>query len=252
MNNIAILLHTTFTRWSDAIKTIESFKGFKVYVADTGELTIGKLNDYKELERKGHRVYHLGWDISPAITRNFLIDQITEPYIWKVDDDFIFNEKCKAMEIVSLLENNPDIGLVGMSVASEVRVSRFVFNVTKTNKMKLEAVRKPKRENHAGIEYYYCDITPDCWIARKEIFPECNYDERYHVSEGLHTDFFCHIKFNTNWKVAYTPDSIMHHTKWEKDREQNKKSFYHQKRFRNLGQTDKFCKKWEVEKINRL
>jgi hypothetical protein len=257
--NLAILLHTTFTRFGKAKRTIESFlnagqenfkkNGFswKIYVADTGEFTMEKIDFYRK-RRELVDYNYLGWDTSPAITRNFLMSKIEEEYIWKIDDDFLLDGREKPIEIMNLLEKQKDLGLVGMSVAGGDRISPYIYNVEKTDRMIFKPT-KPKYKDFNGLLYQYCDVTPDCWIAKREIFPECNYDERYHVSEGLHPDFFIQIK-ETKWKVAYTPSSVVSHTKWKKGAPRNC-AFYNKKRSRNTSAV-KFCAKWGVKSTNKI
>lgn len=273
MKKTAILLHSTFTRFEHLKKTVESFLNkdeFKLYISYTGELDLEILNYFEILKfKKGHEAYYMGWDTSPAITRNFLIDRIKEDYVFKVDDDFVYDEKTvKVKEIQNYLDNRQEYGLVGMSVYSKKYVSPFIYNVqfdeyTHVKDVILKKVDmsdyNPKIHTYKKPFVFHCDVTPDCWIAKREIFPECNYDERYHVCQGLHTDFFMHIKFNTNWKVAYTPDSkvytFKHDPEWELSDEERKKSFYNMKRFRSLHTPKKgkeiFLKKWGAEYINK-
>lgn len=258
------MIHTTFCRFEDVIQTIESFRNkpqFRMYISDTGAMTFEKMSYYKSLEedREGHKYYMIPWDVSPAITRNYMIDRMEEQYVWKVDDDFIYKASdMDAQKIVDLLKEKKDLGLIGMRVASEVRESPFIYNIRRDGDVMRMEKPRIKREFFYNMEFYYCDVTPDCWIAKKEIFPEANYDEQYHVAEGLHTDFFLHLKYNTNWKVAYTPTFSVHHTKWEEGKKIDRQGFYHRKRFRsrdkhtNQINREKFYTKWKVKDINKL
>lgn len=248
---IAVILHSTFTRWEKAMRTIESFKDFKIYFSYTGELDLDKMKQMDSLNKQGHEAYYLGWDTSPAVTRNFLIDRVKEPYVFKIDDDFQYDEVF-VNKTLDLLKGK--VGLVGLSVYSHKYISPFIYNVEfrdeviKLNKTKDEFLQ------HKGLKYQFADIVPDCWIARREIFPECSYDERYHVSQGLHTDFFLHIKYNTDWKVVYTPGNKIYTFKHEEERD--KYGFYNRKRFRSLGTPQQgkdvlFLPKWKAKAITK-
>ena len=263
MATIAVTLHTTFTRFEHAKKTILSFAAydtFKLYISDTGEITPEKLDFYRHIEKKyGYKTYLMGWDTSPAITRNFMVDQSTEPYIFKIDDDFEYiPKKANYLNALAVLESAPNIGLVGFSVRSKEYKSEFIFNLDFAQSAEGRVLRLNKLdyrpEEIEGIRALRCHVTPDCWIAKRAMFPECNWDERYHVSEGLHTDFFTHIKERTNWEVMYLPDCHMytfkHDDDWKLSNEDRKASFYNQKRFRNLHNIDKFKKKWNV--VNKM
>ena len=257
---IAVILHTTFTRFEWAKKTIESFAKyprFKLYIADTGEITAEKQDYYRKLEEAGHFVAFCGWDTSPAITRNFLVDQATEDFIFKIDDDFEFKPDLFDVDhVLKLFRDNPAFGLFGFSVKSDVWASQFVYDLEKTDRGLYMLKHKIKKS------FIPCDVTPDCWIARREMFPDCNWDERYHVCEGLHTDFFAQIKFFTKWKVAY----LSNQTIWTFKHEEGIKipdhirrnSFYNRKRFRHMEYVEngpnkvdysKFCDKWGVKEF---
>lgn len=258
---IAVLLHTTFTRFRHAKRTIESFAKdpiFKLYISDTGAITIEKLDYYRELEKKGHKVFFTGWDTSPAMTRNFLMDHITENYVLKMDDDFDYTRSnVNVKKLAKELDGQADLGLIGFAVESTKYKSKFIFNVEiKDGIFYRKAI--PPKEN---AEYINCHITPDIWIAKRKIFPECAWDERYHVSEGLHTDFFSHIALNTKWRVKYAQKQVMytfkHEPDWEMTRTERLASFYNGKRFRGLDEKNqvklqKFCNKWGVKRMQKL
>ena len=282
--DIAVLLHTTFTRFPLAKETIKSFKAnerFKIYVSDTGAITPEKLDFYKKLEKEGHRTFFTGWDTSPAITRNFLLEFIEEPYVFKVDDDFKYTERVKEQDAINLLKSQEDLGLVAFSVESRRKKSPFIYDVVRKYVGKSEKVyektpegakkvypgprpeviemvepREPLKE-YNGIHYQPCDVTPDCWIAKREIFPECNYDENFHVSEGLHSDFFLTIKYKTNWKVAYLPNNVVYTFKYDGEfniygADGRRDVFYSKHRFRNLDKRDRrIAKKWGVVSVSK-
>jgi hypothetical protein len=253
-DRVGVLLHTTFCRFAYVQRTIASLRDrYRCYIADTGPITAAKLDYYRDLEREGHRPFMIPWDVSPAETRNFMIDQMVEPYVLKFDDDYELSPEARVPEIIALLEACDDLAVVGMAVYSGRYQSRFIFRVEEAGgHMTLSPIPEPEVEEHEGLPYYRCDVVPDCWVAKRAIFPECAWDERYHVSEGLHTDFFLHILYETDWNVAYCPSARVYTFKHEfelttKDR---KRSFYNRKRHRRLGNKDQILAKWNLKSIS--
>lgn len=260
-------MHTTFTRFRHAKKTIESFRFlpdiFTLYIADTGPITPEKIEYYGDVKGtfngKDNKVHMFGWDVSPAITRNYLIDSVEEDYILKIDDDFQYQFKDfpdGAWETIQRCMDVHDIDLMGFGVYSDKYESEFIYDIDykKGEYMRRIKLNGHKRE-HKNMKYQKCDITPDCWLAKREIFPDCNYDENYHVGEGLHTDFFAHIALNTDYTIAYTPTFRMytfkHSEGWEMSKEERKKSYYYKKRFRDgLPPKMKYFKsKWDIKEL---
>jgi len=252
---LAVLVHT-FLRDEKMVKCINSILQkipyAKIYLSDGGVQTKDKESYYKVLKHYGHEVLLMPFDIGTAVSRNILLEKITEKYVMKIDDDFVITNKTKIDEMIELLDNVKDIHLLGMAVASEKRKSPYIFNIHKRKRGELFDYELRhfdwQLKRFKDLTYVYCDVTPDCFIARRSIFPECNWDEQYHIGEGQHTDFFFQLKYMFNKKVAYTDDSLMKHLKHDPNDEDS--IVYKKLRVRKAANNIKLRKKWDINNIN--
>ena len=253
---LAILI-CTFLRDDKMAKCINSILenckvSYKIYLSDSGIQTKEKDILYNRLKSQGHKVLLVPFDFPPQVARNHLISKMTEAYVLKIDDDFLIDEDTKISEMVELMDKNMEIDLLGMCVKSPDFISKYIFDIS-INEMNNDWLM----DNHgswtihtheSGLKYHFCDLTPDCFIARREIFPDCNWDENYHVGEGMHADFFFQIKFSTNYKVAYCPNSIMKHQKHCSEQDS---LVYRHMRHRKAGNEIKLRRKWNIATLNR-
>ena len=265
MPKLGILIHT-FLRDEKMVQCVNSVLDnlkvvdYKIYLSDGGIMTDEKEIFYKKLENLGHKVMLVPFDFPPQVIRNYFISIMKEEeYVLKMDDDFVIDKDTKITETVYFLEmhkkdNFDPIDLLGMSVKSPEFTSKYIFDVennngnwTWRNHGNWKCINSIKGYKY-NLLWHYCDMTPDCWIARTSIFPECNYDEKFHVGEGMHADFFLNIKYNTDYKVAYCTNSVMKHLKHGGQQDQ---LLYRHMRHRKAGNETRLRKKWNIQGLNR-
>lgn len=250
---LAILCHT-FLRDDKMYKCINSFieklPYAKIYLTDGGIISAKKNQFYNELRKKGHTVLLMPFDISPAKARNIIIERIKEEFILKIDDDFYVGDKTKIWRSLELMIDNKDIDILGMGVESARVLSKFIYDLKIDENRNFFNINKNEfwdYKKYKEIKYHFCDVTPDFFIARRNIFPECNWDEKYHVGEGLHWDFFYTLKEKKK-KVAYTPDSIIYHMKHDDPAS----ALYTKLRNRKQANMIKLKKKWNIKCLNHM
>lgn len=247
MKNVDIIIHTTFLRDEVLDILLDSLRWSSwpggVLIADTRPIDKLKLKTkYSEFQW-----FTFPFDLSPAVTRNCLVAYSRASYIFKIDDDFLFNEGIDVQKICEFL-NDTDADLVGMQVRSSKVVSPFIYNIERNgDEVELKA-NEDEYKTHDGMRIKKVDVVPDCWIAKRSAFTqkELAWDERYHVGEGLHPDFFMEAK-EKGVNVYYTPDSEMFHQKHDKQMP----AYYRRKRMRVFPDNSKFLEKWNITKINR-
>lgn len=256
MPKLAILIHT-FIRDDKMMRCIKSIFNnagvpFKLYLSDGGIQTPEKTRFYNNLRNKGHEVILFPFDFPPGVARNIMIKRMSEEYILKMDDDFLVGAETKIKEIIYALDNS-ELDLLSMGVQSHAKRSPFIFNIHHYKDeqaglcIRLLPEKKWNLEQIGTLKFHRCDVAPDCFIARRSIFPQCNWDSRYHVGEGMHTDFFLHLK-QLGKRVAYTDWSTMFHMKHHAQEEDDE--LYKSLRVRNGGDNSKLLKKWKINKIN--
>lgn len=247
MKNVDIIIHTTFLRDEVLDTLLDSIRwsGWSggVMIADTRPIDKGKLRvKYSE-----YQWFTFPFDLSPAVTRNCLVAYSKASYIFKIDDDFQLSDAVQVKKICDFL-NETDADLVGMQVRSSEVVSPFIYNIQRTGTEVELVPNTDEYETRDGLRVKKVDIVPDCWIAKRSAFIQKGlaWDERYHVGEGLHPDFFMEAKEH-GVNVYYTPDSEMFHQKHDVPMPQ----YYKKKRMRVFPDNSKFLEKWNITKINR-
>ena len=248
---IAIILHT-FMRDNELFKCIKSIEkyvdNYKLYISDSGTISREKKKLYDRLKLEGHEIMLLPFDCSFTIARNLLIKKSREPYILKMDDDFEIIDKNTISGMMRVLELNKNIGLVATNVAFPDKLADYTYNIYKILNEDGDIIELRKEQwdyqRISNLKYYYCDITVDFFLARRGIFPQCNWDEDFRVGENAHDDFFFNIKFNTDWKIAFLTNFYINHNKT------NNEKFYKFMRHR-FTYLKKINKKWNIECIER-
>jgi len=240
---IAIIIHT-FLRDDVLKKCVNSIKGnltdynYRIYISDGGNMTPEKKEYYKELKSNGHFIMELPFDTNWPAARNKIIKNVKESYVLYLDDDFILNDETNLDPMIKILDSNAKIGIVGGKVIKGGAILQYNFNVAgKPGELKYHKINNETVDETVGeYKYHYCDVMPNFWMAKKEIFDSgVKWDDELNVGGG-HSDFFLNIKFNTKWKVVYNNDCHIYH-------EHEGTLEYHRKRKRKEW-SRKFISKW--------
>ena len=200
------------------IKCIESLKNIypnaKIYVVDQDAPCAEMMRFY---EKHNIEYYYLPFDCGLSYARNFLLDHIKEPYIMWIDNDFVFDEKNGINDAITILESSPEIGVVGGCILKngiEQHYERMLLYDETSGILvyiPLE-LTSPQKCIHNDIPFYYCDLTFNYAIAKKEVFnhPMVRWFEQLKVSYE-HTDAFLRFKLFSGFKTVYLPSMKVHH-----------------------------------------
>jgi len=205
-------------RKKTTINCIESLKkhypNVKIYVADQDAPSGDMLQFY---EKMGVEYYYLPFDCGLSYARNFLIDKIKEPYIMWGDNDFIFDENNNIESALELVKTDKEIGVVGGSVLKNGNMCHYerLLMYDKERKtliyIPLE-LTNPQKHLFKEHPYYYCDLTFNYAIAKKEVFDnkKVRWNEKVKVRYE-HSDFFLKLRLFSKYKTVYFPDMTVHH-----------------------------------------
>jgi len=201
------------------VECCEKITNSRLYISDNGRVTDEKSKLYSKLIHSGHKVYlpkEFNYWWRKAFNDKLILLQ-DEEYILKIDDDFILNKDSNIEKFIEILDNNPDIGLIGGQVwhVRNNRKSDYIFKVMKENK---DGVFELKVMDFDDKDLIYSDYTPDFWMARRELFDTIKMRENLKPAEGAHELFFRDIykarKLGVlKLKVAYTDKVIAFHEK---------------------------------------
>ena len=206
---VAIIIHT-FLRDDMIYRCVNSINSnlinCRLYISDAGRMTKKKKEWYSELKREGHKVIILPYDSNWTVGRNKLVKLVKEKYVLYLDDDFVFSKDTIIGNLLKVLKENDDVGVVGGKVRVKGNILNYNFNVKgDIGDIKYLLVKDINNKS------FLCDIIANFWLAKTEIFKSgAKWDENLNIGGG-HSDFFLNLKFNTKWKLIYSNDCIIDH-----------------------------------------
>ena len=186
----------TFMREDSLIRELDSIDQFlpeyRIYIADDSEIG-SKAGRYSELERGGHKILRLPFDIGLSAGRNALMDAIKEEFVLYCDDDYIFDEKNGIKETLEVLKKRKDVGMITGMV--KCAGQETTFNLNEGDWEEVDGIKLRKTDR--GLNFF---------IARTKIFKDCKWNEKYKINRE-HEDFFKRLKA----KVYYCPILQVNH-----------------------------------------
>jgi GT2 family glycosyltransferase len=187
---------------------LETYPNIKIIVGDDG-FESGYKKEF--CEKRKIPYVRLPFDCGITYARNKLIEQVKTKYVLIGDDDFIYTKEAGLEKMKKILEIS-DIAGGRVRTFDEVgNYQGFINREDDTfiyNELDLKKLKKHKR-----IEYGYCDLIYNFFLAKTEIFKDLKWDENIKVAYE-HSDFFLEAKAKGH-KVAFLSAPIVNH----KDRE---------------------------------
>jgi len=226
---IAVII-PSFFRWNKTKKLIESLletypeRYLRLYIGDQSPDYYWADEKFKKerddilssLREKGHKFYQFPQNIGLSYTRNKLIEISKEPLILIIDNGFIFDKTMDLNILTDVLLSDKDLGIAGGQLKNYNKKSIFNYNYN----LNLDPIQKIELKNpkvqisvqsktQKGYPFIYCDSVLNCFLARREVFDDIQYDENFKLVE--HLDFFLRLKKDTQWKVAFTDKVTVEH-----------------------------------------
>lgn len=194
----------------------------------------------------------LPFDCGVGYARNECAKAVKTQFMLLCDDDFIFTSKTDVTIPITAMKCYPELGIVTGTVFDQHKVGDKVYFQKRYYEklMHLDRARKilfsvpisyikPQVYETPGYVFYQCDIGLNFALIRSDVFKSgVGWDSRYKCN-GEHEDFYLNLKYNSNWKVAYTPEFFCDHNHISN-------STYVALRDRQTGWLE-FGKKWGVE-----
>ena len=242
------LRNDTTKAFIESIQKILPKEWYRIYLADQGPYDAEMELYYAKLRLEGHVIQWLPYNCGLSFARNYLVKQSKEPYIYLMDNDFILTPESDPSPMLQILEDNPNIGIVG---AKLIEHEDYHFNlIWSLNPRKLyyvptlpTSIRQTKAYKcQKAISYRLCDIVLNFALYKREVLNDLLWDEELKLVE--HSSYFLKLKELNKWQVAYTPDVLAIHTKDRKDETY--------RTFRGILNAEKceqlFLKKWKLDK----
>ncbi|GAH61354.1 unnamed protein product, partial [marine sediment metagenome] len=177
MKDIAILI-TTFLRDNALFACVKSIRKLypdvTIFVADTGHESRAKDDfcfDHK------CELLKLAFDSGVCFAKNEGVDRIPDnyKYIFICEDDIVFTEETRLEVLREILEKRPQIGIVGGSLKKVKKYETKEQGYEATLRMEndtiyLEKVEKPQWRKLGDVRFFYCDIIPNVFLMRRDIW----------------------------------------------------------------------------------
>ena len=243
----------TIERPDSVVRFINSVRKFyqdiQIVIGDQSRDKIELASFYK---RNNIKCLRLPFDCGVAYARNECVKAVKTKFILLCDDDFVFTDKTDINIPLQALKKYPEIGIVtgavidhhksGSEVYFQKRYYEKFLYLDKERKVLCSvpiSYIKPQIYDTLGHTFYQCDIGLNFAIMRKDIFKDgIEWDSRFKCN-GEHEDFYLNLKYNSNWKVIYTPEFYCDH-------EHLGNPTYVKLRDRQEGWLE-FGKKWGIE-----
>lgn len=200
----------SFNRPAEILRLVKSWNLYYPQISLTICDDSTQQMDFSDPAYYNHKIIYLPEkDMGISYGRNYGIKHTDKDYILFLDDDFIMHENTKIETLLRLFEIEEDIGIVG-----GVMGERSKHTVTQGGELSLKNGICAKKcledqlEVFDKINYRYCSMTDNFFIANRKVFEDVLWDSTLKVCE--HTDFFLQVK-NANWKVIFTPDVLVGH-----------------------------------------
>ncbi len=202
---------TTFDRPVALRKLVDSivrkYPGAIIRVADNGEKRA-------KLSAPNLTRAVLPFDSGASACRNWLMETSTTPYVFLLDDDFVFQAGTCVKPMLDVMESQPSIGVVGGKIHENKRqAASDAFDLRGS---KLVPVKSSMVKTAKGTRYQMCDYVRMFAVMRREIAETTRWDESLKIG-GEHLMVFYELKQKGLWRVAWTPDSALHHSRIKGD-----------------------------------
>lgn len=261
MAKIALYIKTflrnpCLTESVDSILEHASALDYRIYVVDDGRIDEDRARLYERLEALGHEIIRLPFDVGASAARNMGLRQVSEPFVLRMDDDFVFTPRTRVDRMLEVLDRDERVGAVsdlevqrhgGRGLpAGEVSDAQGTLAQVGTTLWKVPLKLENVPWRRAGeVRYAPCEFCRNFLLIRRELLDHLRWDYRLKI-RGEHIDFMLQIVRQSDWELAFTPDSQhVHAGPSLKDQPETYAEF----RYRDGGFLDILYSKWGFRKI---
>lgn len=198
---------TSFERPEHLYRLLKSIRNFypdaKVLVADYSEahpnIFFGKL-------------ITLEFDTGLSAARNVLATACQTKYMLLLEEDFVFTKHTKIEPMLDIMENDKDqeIGVIGGAIYMNDALHYFDLDLRRyRGKLYAEKSHANYNVTQNGTYYKYCDVIFNFSLFRTEMIRLQRFHDELKVGE--HIPYYFEVKQKAEWRVAFTPDTIINH-----------------------------------------
>lgn len=155
------------------------------------------------VHKRQNRVLNLPYDCGLSYARNKLVEATTAPFVLLLEDDFEFVPATLPEKLLLLMNEMPNVGVVGGAVRQNNVPIPFEFYP-----MIEDGVLYHRRDgdnwlDYAGLKFKSTGACMNFALFRREMFEDVQWDPQLKLRE--HQDFYIRL-LQTKWRVLFTPD----------------------------------------------
>lgn len=206
LDQLTVIIKTIHRPWSCA-RLIQSLDQHapcvRIKVLDDSHPDKRFSTAYPVEAKRVNRLIETKFDIGISAGRNRLLATVETPYFLLVDDDHVATAKTDLAGLVEKLHvRREQCDLLAAAQPSQA-VPRC-FEVI--DKQRILRAAESSHEQDGNI--FYCDMVPNCFVAKSDAIKEIGWDENLKVHE--HWEFF-HRGWLQGLRVAITADHSFDH-----------------------------------------
>lgn len=200
----------TFKRYNCLEKLLESLYLFypdaEVIIADDNERLDRKF--YKKWDKA--TVIKLPFDSGLSMGRNEAIKASDREFIMLLDDDFIFTEQTDIAKLLTVIESDPRIGVVGGACLENNRVVNYEHKLLFGDNILRHLPDGDLYKRIDKVKYKFTECVLNFALFRRSVFRDIQWDNDLKLAE--HIDFYLRFK-KLDWLIAYAPQVKVIHNR---------------------------------------
>jgi hypothetical protein len=211
----------TFLRDGYLLRTVRSIQEnlpeSKIVIVDDGYETSFKISWYASLRKAGHATEWLPFDSGFGAKANKALEFCDRRYVLIASDDFEFTSDTRkhVSNMVKALELTPNLDII----SGRVNNNPYEAILLDKGDVVEEVAGYSGDGNADGVPFYYCDLTVNFSLIRRELLDKVEWDSDVKIGGGEHGAFYIDVK-RAGGRVAYLPNANInefprHNTDWK-------------------------------------
>lgn len=209
------IIYKSFERQKMAKRLYENiqnyYPGIRVIIVDDSSNSL-------DLEGNSLKVIQLPFNSGLSYGLNRAIEEVTTPYVMRMDDDELLTVKTRLERQIKFLETHPEIDLVGFCTLTAIRCIDPDKEVSKFTVFSMKGAPKPLKIPHMtqiDENHFVMGKVPNLYVARTEKIKQIRWDDNIRMLD--HQDFFWRAAGNLVSVIALGTAVFHYHNPFQKE-----------------------------------
>lgn len=156
-------------------------------------------------------------DCGLSAARNALASACPAEYLVLAEEDFVFTDATDLEAARSILEAEPEVGMVGGSLICGGQLQHYARNFRRETHAEGEVLKAypaggPMRRT-GQVPWRECEMVFNWGMLRRVMVASVGWDEELKLAE--HVDYFVRLAADGRWRVVHTPALVARHDREE-------------------------------------